>query len=61
MTLRFHLNQSEWLRSKTQVTAHAGEDMKKEETPLLLVGLQTGTTTLEINLAFPHKIENRSS
>jgi hypothetical protein len=30
-TLRFHLNQSEWLRSKIQVTADAGEDVEKEE------------------------------
>ena len=30
-TLRFHLNQSEWLRSKSQVTADAGEDVEKEE------------------------------
>jgi hypothetical protein len=28
MILRF---QSEWLRSKTQVRAHAGEDVEKEE------------------------------
>jgi hypothetical protein len=25
------LHYSEWLRSKTQVIAHAGEDMEKEE------------------------------
>jgi hypothetical protein len=30
-TMKFHLNQSEWLRSKIQVTADAGEDMEKEE------------------------------
>jgi hypothetical protein len=29
-TLRFHLT-PEWLRSKTQVTADAGEDVEKEE------------------------------
>jgi hypothetical protein len=28
-TLRFH--QSEWLRSKTQVTVAVGEDVEKEE------------------------------
>jgi hypothetical protein len=28
-TLRFH--QSEWLRSKPQVTTHVGEDVEKEE------------------------------
>ena len=30
-TLRFHLTQSEWLRSKIQMTADAGEDAEKEE------------------------------
>jgi hypothetical protein len=30
-TLRFHLTQSEWLRSKTQVTADAGKDVEEEE------------------------------
>jgi hypothetical protein len=30
-TLRFTSHQSEWLRSKTQVTADAGEVVKKEE------------------------------
>jgi hypothetical protein len=29
--LRFHLTQSEWLRSKIQVTADAVEDVEKEE------------------------------
>jgi hypothetical protein len=29
--LRFHLTQSECLRSKIQVAADAGEDVKKEE------------------------------
>jgi hypothetical protein len=32
---------------------------RKRNTPPLLVGLQTGTTTLEINLAFPQKIGNK--
>jgi hypothetical protein len=30
-TLRFHLHLSEWLRSKTQVTADVGKDVEKEE------------------------------
>jgi hypothetical protein len=34
---------------------------RKRNTPPLLVGLQTGTTTLEINLDVPQKIENRST
>jgi hypothetical protein len=34
---------------------------RKRNTPPLLVGLQTGTTTLEINLVVPQKIGNRST
>jgi hypothetical protein len=34
---------------------------RKRNTPTLLVGLQTGTTTLEINLKFPQKIGNSST
>jgi hypothetical protein len=49
-------HQSEWLRSKIQVTADAGEDVEKEEHSSLLVGLQAYTTTLEISLAVPQKI-----
>jgi hypothetical protein len=40
------------------VTAHV-EDVEKDEHSPLLVGLQTGTTTLENNLAIPQKIENK--
>jgi hypothetical protein len=32
---------------------------KKRNTPPLLVGWQTGKTTLEINLAVPQKVGNR--
>ena len=38
---------------------HDGEDVEKEEP--LLVRLQTGTTTLEINLEVTQKIGNRST
>ena len=41
-TLGFHLIPIEWLRSKTQVTAQAGEDVEGKESPPLRVGLQTG-------------------
>jgi hypothetical protein len=34
---------------------------RKRNTPPLLVGLQIGTTSLEINLEVPQKIENRST
>ena len=40
---------------------HPGENVEKEEhSPPLLVGLQTATTTLEINLEVSQKIGNRS-
>jgi hypothetical protein len=44
----------------SQVTTHVGKDMEKEEHSPMLVGLQTGRTTLEINLEVPQKIGNRS-
>jgi hypothetical protein len=34
---------------------------RKRNTPPLLLELQTGTTTLEINLEVPQKIGNRST
>ena len=37
------------------MTTDAGEDVEKEDNPLL-VGLQAGTTTLEINLVVPQKV-----
>jgi hypothetical protein len=43
------------------VTTHVGEDVEKNEQNPLLVGLQTGTTTLEINLEVPQKIGSRST
>ena len=59
------------------MTAHAGEDVEKKEHSSIgggiafldsvsknfieEVGLQTGTTTLEINLEVPQKIGNRST
>jgi hypothetical protein len=51
-------HKSEWLRSKTQATVYAVKDVEKRNTPPLLVGLKTGTTTLEINLAVPQKVGN---
>jgi hypothetical protein len=40
MTLKFHLtHQSEWLRSKTQVTAQVGEDMQREEHSSIASGI----------------------
>ena len=61
MTPRFNLYQSEWLRSNPRVTTHVGEDVEKEDHSSLLVGLQTGTNTLEINLEVSQKTGNRST
>ena len=36
---------------------HVGEDVEKKNIPTLLVGLQTGTTTLEINVKVPQKMK----
>jgi hypothetical protein len=49
-------HQSEWLRSKFVVRADAVENVENEEHSSLLVGLQAGTTTLEISLMIPQKI-----
>ena len=38
-TLRFHLTPSEWLISKIQVTADAGEDVEKEEHSSIVGGI----------------------
>jgi hypothetical protein len=38
-TLRFHSHQSEWLRSKIQVTADAGKDVEKEENSSIAGGI----------------------
>jgi hypothetical protein len=41
MTLRFHLTQSEWLRSKTQVTEDTAEVVEKEEHFSIAGGIAT--------------------
>jgi hypothetical protein len=38
-TLRFTSHQSEWLRSKIQVTADAGKDVEKEEHSSIVGGI----------------------
>jgi hypothetical protein len=43
---------------KIQVTTHVS---RKRNTPPFLVGIQTGITTLEINLEGPQKIGNRTT
>jgi hypothetical protein len=40
MTLRFHLHQSELLRSKLQVTTHVGKDVEKDEQSSIAGGIE---------------------
>ena len=62
MTLRFHLTQIKMAKIKTLGRQHMLERIwSKRNISPLLVGLQTGTTTLEINLEVPQKIGNRST
>jgi hypothetical protein len=60
-TLRFHFTPVRMAKIKTQRTTDAGEDAEKENTPPLLVGLQAGTTTLQISLVVPQKIAHSTT
>jgi hypothetical protein len=62
MTLRFYLTQIivAKIKNSSNRTYWWGCG-KKRNTPPLLIGLQTGTTTLEINLRVSQKIENSST
>ena len=53
-------HQSEWLRSKTEVTADAGEDVEKEEYSVAgeITSWYNHFGTLEISLVVPQKIGN---
>ena len=51
----------ECLREETQPTAHVGENLEQEEYFSMLVGVQTCTVTLEINLVVYLKFENSST
>ena len=53
MTLRLYLTPVRMAKIKN---SGDGEDVEKEYTPPLLVGLRAGTTTLEIILVVPQKI-----
>ena len=44
---------AEWLPSKSLQTINAGEDVEKGNPFTLLVGMQTGTATMENNVEFP--------
>jgi hypothetical protein len=61
MTLRFHLTPIRMAKIKTSGDKMLERMWRKKNTPPLLVGLQTGTTTLETNLEVPQKIRNRST
>ena len=61
MSLRFQLTQSEWLRSKTQVTAHVGKNVEKEEYLSVAVGIVNWYNHPGVNLEIPQKIGNRST
>ena len=54
--LRFYLTLIRMAKIKSQAIVGAGKDVEKEEHPPLLMGLQAGTTTLEISLLVPQKI-----
>jgi hypothetical protein len=60
-TLRFHLTPIRMAKIKTSGDNTCWKGCGERNTPPLLVGLQMGTTTLEINLEVPQKIENRST
>jgi hypothetical protein len=59
--LRFYLTSIRRAKIKNSSDSTCWQGYEERGTPPLLVGLQTGTTTLEINLAFPQKIENSST
>ena len=56
-TLSFHFTPVRMAKiKKTQWTAEAGEYVEKRSTHPLLVGLQAGTTSLDVSLVVPQKI-----
>jgi hypothetical protein len=54
--LRFHLTPVRMAKIKNSGDKMLARMWRKRNTPPLLVGLQAGTTTLEIILAVPQKI-----
>jgi hypothetical protein len=55
MILRLHLIP---IIMVTKATIHAGENVEKEEHSSIADGMQTGTTTQEINMEVPQKVGN---
>ena len=62
MTLRFHFTSVRMAKIKNSSASARWWGMwRKKNTPPFLVGLQNGTTTLEINLEVPQKTGNIST
>ena len=55
MTLRFHLTPVRMTNIKITATHHVEEDIEKRNSPPLMMGVQTCTTTLEINMSVSQK------
>jgi hypothetical protein len=55
-TLRFYLTPVRMAKIKNSGGSIYWRSCREINSPALLVGLQTGTTTLEISLAIPQKI-----
>lgn len=53
-----YLHLSKWLRPITKVTAYVGKDVEHGNMPILIVGVQTCTITLEINIVVHQKFKN---
>ena len=58
--LRFHLT-PEWQTMSEQLTTNPGKDPRKENPCSLLVGLQTGTVTVDISMENSQKGKNKSA
>ena len=52
---------SEWLILKTQVNAHAAEDMQEGELSSIVFGSEHCTVTLDINMTVSQEIGNQST
>jgi hypothetical protein len=57
-TLIFYLIPVRMAKIKTSDISRCWQGCGERGTPLLLVGLQAGTTTLEFNVAAPQKIRH---
>ena len=50
-----------WSKLTTQETTDVGEDVRKGNYLMLLVGMQTGAATLENSMKFPQRVKNRTT